>query len=153
MAKGININVEAKKEKIRQITLKEAYDDYLSFKQITNNTKIGYEQAMKTIFADWQDTPLIKITGDMVIDKFRAKSAEAPYSANLYFRFLRALFNFAIVKYEPLIGVNPCNKIKGLKIWNETTRRTNYIKPEQLKDFFNGMQLLVSDTQQVKIAK
>lgn len=153
MAKGVNINIEAKKEKKRRITLKEAYKDYLDFKPITEKTKSGYNQAMKGVFADWQDVPLVKITGDMVVKKFREKSAEAPYGANLYFRFLRALFNFAIVKYEPLIGVNPCNKIKGLKIWNETTRRTNYIKPERLKAFFNGMQPLETDTAQIKTAK
>lgn len=157
MAKGINIVEEEKKEKVKQITLSEAYKDFKKMRSLTASTIVGYDTAMNTIFKEWQNKPLISITGDMVVKKFKQKSAEAPYSANLYFRCLRAVFNFAMENYSvndmPILPYNPCLKINKLKIWNRTERRTRYIQSEQLQDFLKGLEIKPTDSQRKILAK
>ena len=156
MAKGINIVEVAKKERIKGVTLKEAYDEYVSTKKLTQSTITGYNTAMNTVFKDWHNKPLNQITGDMVVKVFKKKSAENPYGANLYFRCLRAVFNFAIENYSvgdiPLLPYNPCNKINRLKIWNKTSRRTRHIAQDQLKDFFNSLAIKEDDRPQKQLA-
>ncbi len=157
MAKGINIVEVAKKERIKGVTLKEAYDEYVSTKKLTQSTITGYNTAMNTVFKDWHNKPLNQITGDMVVKVFKKKSVENPYGANLYFRCLRAVFNFAIENYSvgdiPLLPYNPCNKINRLKIWNKTSRRTRHIAQDQLKDFFNSLAIKEDDRPQKQLAK
>lgn len=157
IAKGIDINAEAKKEKAKGITLKEAYNDYKQTKKLRETTVIGYDCAMNKAFNDWQNKELTKINRDMIEKRFKDLSKTAPTGTNLYFRCLRAVFNFAIEKYcvdgEPTIPSNPCNRISALKIWNEVKPRSRYVKPSQIKMFFHGLTIDKTDSDHLATVK
>ena len=157
IAKGIDINAEAKKEKAKSITLKEAYDDYKQTKKLRGTTITGYDCAMNKAFNDWQNKELININRDMIEKRFKNLSKSAPTGTNLYFRCLRAVFNFAMEKYcidgEPIIPSNPCNRISALKIWNKVTPRSRYVKPSQIKMFFHGLTIDKTDSEHLAIVK
>lgn len=157
IAKGIDINAEAKKERAKGITLKEAYDDYKHTKKLRETTITGYDCAMNKAFSDWQDKELTKINRDMIEKRFKDLSKEAPTGTNLYFRCLRAVFNFAIEKYcvdgEPTIPSNPCNRISALKIWNEVKPRSRYVRPSQIKMFFHGLTIDKTDSDHLATVK
>jgi len=157
MAKGINPNEESKKLKAKSITLKEAYDDYKQTKKLRDTTITGYNCAMNKAFNDWQDKELTKINRDMIEKRFKDLSKTAPTGTNLYFRCLRAVFNFAMEKYcvngEPIIPSNPCNRISALKIWNEVKPRSRYVKPSQIKMFFHGLTIDDTDSDHLATVK
>lgn len=157
IAKGIDINAEAKKEKAKGITLKEAYNDYKQTKKLRETTVTGYDCAMNKAFNDWQNKELTKINRDMIEKRFKDLSKTAPTGTNLYFRCLRAVFNFAIEKYcvdgEPTIPSNPCNRISALKIWNEVKPRSRYVRPSQIKMFFHGLTIDRTDSEHLATVK
>lgn len=157
IAKGIDINAEAKKEKAKGITLKEAYNDYKQTKKLRETTITGYDCAMNKAFNDWQNKELTKINRDMIEKRFKDLSKTAPTGTNLYFRCLRAVFNFAIEKYcvdgEPTIPSNPCNRISALKIWNEVKPRSRYVRPSQIKMFFHGLTIDRTDSEHLATVK
>ena len=157
MAKGVDIVAVARKDKIKSVTLGQAYEDFKKYRNLRESTITGYNTAMNTVFKDWLNKPLSAITGEMVVRRFKQKSAENPYGANLYFRCLRAVVNFAMENYSvndvPLLPYNPCNKINKLKIWNRAERRTRYIKPDELMDFINGLKILPTDRLQKQLTK
>lgn len=157
MAKGIDINLKEKRAKVQNITLQQAYAAYKDTRPLGIRTITDYDGAMKTTFKEWQNKPIISINREMIERKFKAKSKTAPALANLHFRFLRALLNFAMEKYavdgQPLIASNPCNRLTILKLWNRIERRDTYIKPAQIKSFFYGLTINDYDKPQVQTAK
>lgn len=157
IAKGIDINSEKKKTQAKSITLKQAYDDYKQTKRLRATTQAGYDSAFNTVFKDWLDVEITKIDRDMIENKFKDYSKEKPIAANLYFRALKAIFNFAIEKYcvdgEPIIPSNPCNRLNVFKMWNEMKPRDRYVKPTQIKMFFYGVTPDDIDTPYIKAVK
>jgi integrase len=157
MAKGIDINLKEKRAKVQNITLQQAYAVYKDTRPLGIRTITDYDGAMKTTFKEWQNKPIISINREMIERKFKAKSKTAPALANLHFRFLRALLNFAMEKYtvdgKPLIPSNPCARLTILKLWNRIERRDTYIKPAQIKSFFYGLTINDYDKPQIQTAK
>ncbi len=157
MAKGVDINLKEKRAKVQNITLQQAYAAYKDTRPLGIRTITDYDGAMKTTFKEWQNKPIISINREMIERKFKAKSKTAPALANLHFRFLRALLNFAMEKYAvdgiPLIPSNPCNRLTILKLWNRIERRDTYIKPAQIKSFFYGLTINDYDKPQIQTAK
>lgn len=157
MAKGIDINLKEKRAKVQNITLQQAYAAYKDTRPLGIRTITDYDGAMKTTFKEWQNKPIISINREMIERKFKAKSKTAPALANLHFRFLRALLNFAMEKYavdgKPLIPSNPCTRLTILKLWNRIERRDTYIKPAQIKSFFYGLTINDYDKPQIQTAK
>lgn len=157
MAKGVDINLKEKRAKVQNITLQQAYAAYKDTRPLGIRTITDYDGAMKTTFKEWQNKPIISINREMIERKFKAKSKTTPALANLHFRFLRALLNFAMEKYAvdgiPLIPSNPCNRLTILKLWNRIERRDTYIKPAQIKSFFYGLTINDYDKPQIQTAK
>lgn len=157
ITKGIDINAERKKDQAKSITLKEVYNDYKKTKRLRLTTQAGYDSAFNTVFKDWLDVEIKKINRDMIENKFKAYSKDKPIAANLYFRALKAIFNFAIEKYcvdgEPIIPSNPCNRLNVFKMWNEMKPRDRYVKPAQIKMFFYGVTPDEVDTPYIKAVK
>lgn len=157
LAKGVNVNAEKKKDKLKSVTLMQAYSDYKDIKRLRDTTLKSYDCAMNKAFKDWQDIELTKINRDMIEKRFKDLSKTTPIGANLYFRALRAIFNFAIEKYlidgEPVISSNPCSRINIFKMWNEVKPRNTYIKPAQIKTFFHGLTINEDDTKHYKTVK
>ncbi len=145
MADGVDHNLVAKKKQVRGVTLDAAYQDYIGSKTLTESTKHDYEKAMNAAFDDWRKTPLTAINRNMIEKRFNTRSKNGKAQANRDFRFLRALVTFAMEKYatgdgEPLIPSNPVNRLTTLSKWHRIERRTRYIEPEKLKQWFAALE-------------
>ena len=130
------------------ITLEKSFQDFVEVRSLKPITFREYNRAMKKTFKDWQTKPVNSITKDMVMRKFRKVSSESgPALANLEFRFLRALMNFAMGQYEnskgkPLVSVNPVSRLSETKAWHRIKRRQTIIDKSDLPKWFQGIRSL-----------
>ena len=130
------------------ITLEKSFHDFVEVRSLKPITFREYNRAMKKTFKDWQTKPVNSITKDMVMRKFRKVSIESgPALANLEFRFLRALMNFAMGQYEnskgkPLVSVNPVSRLSETKAWHRIKRRQTIIDKSDLPKWFKGIRSL-----------
>src|SRR5262245_54753512 len=87
----------------------------------------------------------------MVEVRHRELTALSPAEANREMRYLRALFVFASDyrdgNGEPVIPDNPVRRLSVKRLWNRVERRTRYIEPEQLRDWWNAVQSLKNKPQ------
>ena len=131
-----------------EITLEKSFHDFVEVRSLKPITFREYNRAMKKTFKDWQTKPVNSITKDMVMRKFRKVSNESgPALANLEFRFLRALMNFAMGQYEnskgkPLVSVNPVSRLSETKAWHRIKRRQTIIDKSDLPKWFQGIRSL-----------
>ena len=131
-----------------EITLEKSFHDFVEVRSLKPITFREYNRAMKKTFKDWQTKPVNSITKDMVMRKFRKVSSESgPALANLEFRFLRALMNFAMGQYEnskgkPLVSVNPVSRLSETKAWHRIKRRQTIIDKSDLPKWFQGIRSL-----------
>lgn len=65
MAQGVNINQAQKAERLQNITLDEAFADYLKTRSLKPNTINDYHKAMRLGFDDWRNKPIRHISRDM----------------------------------------------------------------------------------------
>ena len=127
------------------INLEKSFNDFLEVRNLKPTTYREYNRAMKKTFNDWQKKPINAITKNMVMNKFKKVSNESgPALANLEFRFLRALMNFAMGQYEnskgePLISVNPVNRLSETKAWHKINRRQTIISKTDLPIWFKAV--------------
>ena len=145
MAGGVDHNQDRKRLEWQRITLNGAYEEYVAAKRFSDNTLRDYKKAIDKGFPDWKKKPVVEINRAMIERRFDQLSKTGPAQANQMFRFLRALLNFAMEKYstakgEPLIPSNPCNRLTALKKWHRIERRTRYIEPEKLRQWFAALE-------------
>jgi integrase len=146
MVKGCNLNEGKKVQKAHGVTLKQAYTKYRNEKKsLKRKTLYDYDRIIEVVFKNWEHKPLARITGGMVTAKFKKIGDENGHAyANLSFRFLRALFNFAKSQYkdskgQSIILENPVNQISGGGGWYKIKRRQTVIQPEELSDWFKSV--------------
>ena len=132
---GIDPKLEKQREAVRAVTLKDIRTRYCAEKKTRNgalkdSTKQSILMLSDRYFSDWLDKPVIDITRGDVVERFRSVSEKAPVMANLSFRYLRALLNFAqevcrTPDDKPMLTENPVSVLKGASLWNpEKARKT-----------------------------
>lgn len=153
MSVGINPTDEKREARVQQVTLGEAFDDYIAArKNLKNKTIYDYRGQLNNSFKDWLKKPVTDITKDMVekrhgfLGEKRGKAA-----ANGAMRVLSAVFNFAISKYEDsrgraIIHENPVRRLSQVRAWYKIKRRDDYLKPSELPVFFEVMNEYESET-------
>lgn len=107
---------------------------------------------MNQAFETWKKQPLLAITKDKVAKQHTLlgdKHGEA--YANLAMRLLHALFNFASGQYEDaqshsFITENPVKRLAQTRAWYRVKPRQSYIKPHQLKVWYEGLSHLKNET-------
>lgn len=146
IATGIDPIAEKQTAKAQKVTLKEVLEDYKQArKNLKPKTIYDYERAIKIAFADWQSKSLFSITKEQVIKKHVQLGKENGHAyANLAMRVLRAMINFAMEQYEdsqgrPIITDNPIKRLSKTRAWYRINRRRNYIKPNELFDWYNAV--------------
>ncbi|MDR3208719.1 MAG: integrase family protein [Rickettsiales bacterium] len=157
MSRDVDLNAEDKKGKKQRTTLQEASEVYFATRSLADSTLESYKAALDKTFNEIKDRKLVSINRDTIERIFKTASANSPANANRDFRFLRAVFNFAMEKYatggEPLIPSNPCNRLTALKLWNRIERKTRYITEKQLPIFMAALQKQKNDTDYIKVVK
>lgn len=144
IAKGEDPTRKRKEKLVHQVTLLDCFEDYLSVRNnLTEITRKDYSCSINGALKDWQKTPLINITREMVIQRHRVLGEKSHARANNTMRVLRALFNFAMYHYETqdgssLILINPVKYLSDCRAWYQVGRRQTLIKPHQLADWYQA---------------
>ncbi len=143
---------EKKEQALKAVTLGQVFEDYLKARSSLKPTTVfDYRRVMRESFPDWQDKPILSITKDKVEKRHKELGERSLARANLSMRVLRALFNFAMGKYEDsqgrsLITENPVKRLSQIRCWYRVNRRQTIIKAHELKSWFQGVMQLPNDT-------
>lgn len=151
IARDINPNDVSKAKRAQSVTLSEVFEAYLKARgSLKSRTIYDYKRLMKTYLADWQTKPLVEISKDQIEHKHREIGDRSPAQANLTMRFVRALLNFAIGKYEdssgnPIIANNPTKRLSQTRSWYRVDKRNTVIKAHDLPQWFRAVINLKDD--------
>lgn len=89
-------------------------------------------------FVDWEDKPIVNITGEMCRDRFKQISTRSPVQANQAFRILRTLINFSIDEENPRF--NPVQILSKKGLWNPNNSKSGSIPLEKIGIVWNKLQ-------------
>ncbi|WP_294767598.1 tyrosine-type recombinase/integrase [uncultured Rhodoferax sp.] len=146
MMDGVNPQTEKKRKAAQTETLREVMTDYLAHKRTKHGplrptSKADIEKCVTKTFATWADKPVVTITRDACIKRFRELSKTAPAQANQAFRNLRALLNWAREKNAtsdgnyPILPVNPVSQMfkqGGMAKWNPQKARATRVPQDKI---------------------
>jgi integrase len=146
MYDGKDPQAEKKKLKAQSETLREVMDDYIEHKRTKNGplrptSKKDIRRCVENTFSDWADKPVVTISRDACIKRFRELSEAAPIQTNQAFRNLRALLNWARESSAdsdgnyPILPVNPVSQMfkkSGLVKWNPEKARASRIPADKI---------------------
>jgi integrase len=148
ITKGIN-PVEAKKEaKARAVTLQQALAEYLTARNnLKPRTRTDYIEVVNYM-PDWHGKTLSAISKDMIEKRHRLLTEKRGKArANYAMRVLRAVFNFALDRYEvqgkPVLYENPVRRLSQARAWHKIKSRTDYIKADELPKFFAALEKMI----------
>ena len=150
--KGVNPNDVNKEEKARGVTLEQTLEDFLSARKSLKPTTIyDYKRTLKCYLPDWRNRPLLEITKDMVAKRHTLIGQRSKAQANLFMRYLRALFNFAAGQYEDskgesVIPNNPVKRLSQTRAWYRIERRQTVIKAHALASWHAAVMNLKNDS-------
>lgn len=151
-AMGTDLRMEKHAEKRERITLEDAFSAYkIARPNLKASTLYSYKRFLEAAFETWKKKALIEFTKDKVATKHRELTKKSgPGYADGAMRFLRAIINFAQFQYEapdgtPLLPDNPVRRISQTRAWNRVKRRTTYVRPEELKPWFEAVLKLKED--------
>ncbi|MFT3742416.1 MAG: integrase arm-type DNA-binding domain-containing protein [Gammaproteobacteria bacterium] len=145
IATGIDPIAEKKEARIKVITLKQVFEDYLKArKTLKPSTVFDYQRVMREAFADWQNKPLLSISKDMIAKRHTQLGERSKARTNLAMRYLRAIFNFAAGEYEDakgqsLITENPVRRLSQTRAWYKIHKRQNFVKTHELILWYKGV--------------
>ncbi len=152
MAMGINPNHQKNHQKTQSTSLKQAFGEFLTVRELKQHTRYDYTRCFEVAFKSWQQKPILEITKPMVANHYdRLCQERGKAYANLSMRFLRSLLNFAAATYEDEQGKSllPENAVRILsqkRQWKIVGRRQNFIKPHQLASWWQAVQRLKNET-------
>lgn len=151
-AQGVNPVAKRKREKERARTLADAFDAYLAAPKKKGEGKGAAKKPrtrrdIQTVrdrhFSDWLKKPVTEITGTMVRDRHAKIAKSGPVQANLAFRYFRAAINHLMADSdddEPILKVNPVQRLNRLNQWSEAKPKTCHIPDESLAEWVAAVQ-------------
>lgn len=126
MLRGIDPNAEKRRARSRGVTLREAADDYRDKPAKRSRTVKAtltlrnHDRFVETL-ADWKARPLAELTRQEVLARHKKLTKEdGPVAANNVLRWLRAVYNAAMIVHESL-PPNPCIVLGDR--WNKEVRK------------------------------
>ena len=158
MLDGKDPALEKRKQKIATLTLQQVTQSYLQARrELKANSRADIEKHLTHAFKDWADKPILKISRDMVLMKFKELTDRGPTQANQAFRNLRALFNFAMATYrsgdKPLLIENPVKILSDGRLWNTVRPRSGRIPSDMVGAAWNILQALRDDPGQTALSR
>jgi integrase len=138
---------DAVEEAKKDITLADMFKSLVAArKNLKESTIQLYTEDIDRYLANWKETPLRSITGQMVIDRHTEIGELSKSRADGAMRILRAIFNHAIAMHEDIFIRNPVAKLSAVNGWYRVPRKTSYIKPGELKAWLPAVLELAYDT-------
>jgi integrase len=144
VATGSDPIAEKKEKNVRSLSLLDTYNDYLNTRKDLKQTTISdYNRVMKWAFEDWYSKPVTEITKDMVENRHRERGKRSQARANNSMRVLRAIINHARNKFEdakgnPIILINPVERLSQNRAWFKVEKRQTLIKAHQLAPWYKA---------------
>ncbi|MBW2710042.1 MAG: tyrosine-type recombinase/integrase [Deltaproteobacteria bacterium] len=141
MSFGINPRAKALDARLKSITLREVAVDFFDSRPLKESTIKGYKQVINTTYKSYLSKPISDITEKVIMNTHKEliRQNKGAY-ANLVGRVMRSIINFAIGKYKSdgvsIMLFNPVNVLSETRVWGRKIRRTGYLKPYILKDWF-----------------
>ncbi|MDH5508844.1 MAG: integrase family protein [Nitrospinota bacterium] len=152
MTQGVDPMAEKQAARAAQVTLREAFDEYMmARKQLKPRTVLDYRYQVEKRFGDWLGKQVRGITKNMIQQRHADIAKDhGPAQGNQAMRVLRAVFNFAMAKYEtndgqPLLQVNPVKRLSETRAWYKVDRKRTYIKDSSLGVFLDALDALRSE--------
>ncbi|MCD6047127.1 MAG: putative phage-related integrase [Gammaproteobacteria bacterium] len=146
IATGIDPVAEKKAQKVKSITLEQAFNDYLAArKSLKPTTVIDYQRVLKQVVPDWLNKPLLHISRDLIVKRHSQHGENHSQArANLAMRLIRAIFNFAMNEYhsdsgKAIILENPVARLSHTRAWYRIERRQTVIKHHELAAWYQGL--------------
>ena len=149
MAHGVDPQEQKRHEKAQVITLSEIFDKYRGSRKLAPKSLTIYTEALNRCVPDWLDKPITAISRDMVEKRLtqlankNGTKGPGKAQAGQVYRLLRSMFKFAIEEFEsesePIIAVNPTNRLSRGRAWTENPRRQTCIQRHELKKWFAGV--------------
>jgi integrase len=140
--KGVDVNDEKAKSRVRGITLSDAFDRFLKTrKSLKPRTVEHYKDDIKRNLSSWLQKPIGEITKDMVAKKHIAiAGSSGQATANSVMRTFRAVYNYALSYTDHAIPDNPVQRLSQTRQWYKVERRDTFIKPHELKAWHDAVQ-------------
>lgn len=147
MSLGVNPNIQEQEERAKAIKLEKVLQAYLETRRnLKERTRVDYNYQVDRYLSDWKDKVITDLTKDMIGARHAKIAAEnGPSTANKVMRILRALFNYAQATFD-LDQANPVTYLTHVKAWYKESRRRTYIKPSDLKAWWEAVYSLENDT-------
>jgi integrase len=152
LSRGIDVKEEQARCKTKAISLKTLFESYVAARPLKPKTEIGYRNAFESAFPDWGGSPWTSLSAQKILKRHQDLStANGPAYANLSFRVLNAIVQFGIDRYRApddsaLLNDNPVGILTRAKAWNKVKPRSSYVKPQELKGFWEAVEKLESAT-------
>ncbi len=137
MAKGVDPVEEEKKHQLCSMTLSQAFERYCSTRSLKAGTIATYKKFFRLYLSDWLSKPVSEISKDNVAARHKLISLEhGEVAANNTLVTFRAIYNFVHSLSDGSIPDNPVKRLSQTRQWNKVTRRTNFIKPNELQAWY-----------------
>ena len=151
MAGGELPTEKKRQERVKGITLGEAFRQYVQVRDLTPKTIKEYQRTVDLYLADWADRPLASITREKVSERFSNLAEErGAATANVVMRALRAILNFALHQYgtaeRPLLRENPVLTLSHTRAWKRIPRRQGCLRPADFGPWVAAVQELDNAT-------
>ena len=158
MSEGKDPVKEKKRREAQGVTLGQVVEAYLKDRRsLKESSRADILKHLEGSFSDWKDKPIVSITRDKVLTRFRERSDKSYAQANQAFRNLRALINYATGAYQAegvsIISENPVKAISDLKMWNHVKPRSGRIPNDKIGTVWNTLQGLRNAPEQTPISR
>ena len=143
-ATGVDVNAERAAERLRGITLGEAFEAFLDGRGHKPSTVRGYASVMRTL-DDWRGRELRHITPAMFVQRHDKVTRDSgPTMANHMARAVRAVWNYARALTAAPDGTYtlpepPTRRLSDLRKWNKSVRRQTFLRDSQVPAFFTAL--------------
>ena len=139
---GRNPNEHKRINALRQITLQQAYDDYIKNRNLKEKTIYGYDSVLKNQLACIAGIELGEIDRETISRIHRTATAKG--QADLAMRLLRAVLNFARNEYldennRPIFPDNPVEVLSHRRQWNNAPRRNTHLRQNEIPRFLEAL--------------
>jgi len=132
MLKGI----DPSHRRSKSLTLRSFADQYIKDRNLKENSIRDIEKHLKSSFSDWVNKPVTQITRNMTDRRFDKLSKKSHAQANLAFRLLRGILNYAMAERtandEPLIPENPVRVLSEKKKWHRIDPRSGRVPLDKI---------------------
>jgi integrase len=131
-------------------TLAQVWTDYRRTKKLKASTLSMYDERLNACFKDWLPLPITVLSKKAIEEKHQLITIQrGAGTANISLRILRALLNFAQVKYEnpdgtPFLKSNPVLILSQVGAWNTDKTRERHIPADKLRDWYHAVRQIKS---------